>query len=189
MTHEQKPESAEFRTREEQTDALARAIGPEKIFSLLNQSYREEITARASSHILEAEARGAADQRRKDAEGVEPVKVEVHTEWFGWCEIPMDHFEESEHPKRLLFTRPANVAALEDRVKELEGELGALLDWADGQWCPHDNTHRGGSIWTICNDCGRKWADDVKPFDPDEDFEPSAIKQARAAIREGGEHG
>ena len=24
----------------------------------------------------------------------------------------------------------------------------------------HENTHRGGAIWTICDDCGQKWADD-----------------------------
>jgi hypothetical protein len=26
--------------------------------------------------------------------------------------------------------------------------------------CPHEDTHRGGVLWEICDSCGKKWADD-----------------------------
>ena len=29
--------------------------------------------------------------------------------------------------------------------------------------CHHDETYRAGAIWEICNQCGKKWADDVNP--------------------------
>jgi hypothetical protein len=32
--------------------------------------------------------------------------------------------------------------------------------------CLHEVTHRGGAIWTICDDCGRKWADDMSEHTP-----------------------
>ena len=35
-----------------------------------------------------------------------------------------------------------------------------LLHFAESQTCQHDETHRGGAIWEICNQCGAKWADD-----------------------------
>lgn len=250
MTHEQKPESAEFRTREAQKAALAEALE--------DGMSRSAAAEEAERHIAEVEARGAAEtkkrvydalntypigirigvtraimvasdaidkkeirfgnldkldedrvdeltreveqlkaeQRRKDAERADLLGYVTQTGEDGLRHpYAADAFMRGVLNRKMdkfntpVYTRPANVAALEDRVKELEGALGVLLNWADGQWCPHENTHRGGSIWTICNDCGRKWADDVKPFDPDEDFEPSAIKQAYAAIREGGEHG
>lgn len=38
------------------------------------------------------------------------------------------------------------------------------LDYADGAICRHDSTHRGGVIWTICDECGCKWADDEGGF-------------------------
>ncbi|RUT25359.1 hypothetical protein C0V97_12310 [Asaia sp. W19] len=136
MTNEQKPESAEFRTREAQTDALARAIGPEKIFHLLNQSYREEIMARASSHVLEAEARGAAEQRRKDAEdaeGAEPVGWQYQNAYGDWHPIlkgSPEWYIRNGSIVRPIYTRPANVAALEVRVKELEGEVDRRISEA-----------------------------------------------------------
>ena len=44
--------------------------------------------------------------------------------------------------------------------------LKALLDYIDIQTCTHESTKRGGAIWTICEDCGRKWADDEGGFKP-----------------------
>lgn len=40
------------------------------------------------------------------------------------------------------------------------------LDYADGMICRHDNCERGGVLWTICQDCGAKWADDTGGFKP-----------------------
>ncbi|MFT9381112.1 hypothetical protein [Gluconobacter sp. P5B12] len=67
-------------TRDEQIDALAKAIGPEKIYRLLSDEYRAGIDARALQHILEAEARGAEEQRRKDAEASDEALDEVMVE-------------------------------------------------------------------------------------------------------------
>lgn len=37
---------------------------------------------------------------------------------------------------------------------------------AYGNQCAHENTHRGGAIWTICDSCRAKWADDQGGFKP-----------------------
>lgn len=55
-----------------------------------------------------------------------------------------------------------------------------LLAFAESRICTHEETHRGGLIWEICNSCGRKWADDEggKPK-----FKwPDAIKNARTLL-------
>lgn len=39
-------------------------------------------------------------------------------------------------------------------------KLADLLQWATSQVCQHDETHRGGVLWEICDHCGAKWADD-----------------------------
>lgn len=38
--------------------------------------------------------------------------------------------------------------------------LRALLQRDVMNTCTHEETYRGGVLWTICSDCGRKWADD-----------------------------
>lgn len=68
-----------------------------------------------------AEARGAEEQRRKDAEGQEPVmwqKQHIDGTW-SWTTCHAFH-EANGTPTRGLYTHPANVAALEARVQELE---------------------------------------------------------------------
>ena len=62
----------------------------------------------------------------------------------------------------------------------LRAALADLLKYAEGNECQHESTHRGGAIWTICDDCGRKWSDDRDPFTPYQ--EPKAIEAARAAL-------
>ena len=57
-------------------------------------------------------------------------------------------------------------------IKELRDALAALLDRDTRNTCTHEETHRGGSIWEICDQCGLQWADDrggkPKWKDPDE---------------------
>lgn len=38
--------------------------------------------------------------------------------------------------------------------------LKNLLAWAERNTCTHEDTHRGGTLWEICDYCGQKWADD-----------------------------
>jgi hypothetical protein len=63
--------------------------------------------------------------------------------------------------------------------------LRALLNHADRETCVHESTHRGGAIWTICDGCGMKWADDRGGFVPHTDA--VAVAQARAALALAGE--
>ncbi|MGX5776952.1 hypothetical protein [Methylorubrum zatmanii] len=56
-----------------------------------------------------------------------------------------------------------------------------LIAEHDKNICLHEETHRGGAIWTICAQCGRKWADDEGGFQPYE--EPPAVTAAWAALK------
>lgn len=47
-----------------------------------------------------------------------------------------------------------------DISAQLAAALTALLRRDMNNTCIHENTHRGGVIWEICDDCGVKWADD-----------------------------
>ncbi len=72
--------------------------------------------------------------------------------------------------------------ALRAENARLREALEKLLSYAERNECHHENTHRGGIIWTICDDCGGKWADDqggLKPY-----CEPSEITNARAVLGE-----
>lgn len=108
----------------------------------------------AKNHITEAEARGAAEQRRKDAEGQEPVawRYEVKRmgywvsrevgygprvwEWY-WDGKRPDPTDPDCRNVSPLYERPANVPALEARIAELEGALkeaaSALEQVTDGE--------------------------------------------------------
>jgi ribosomal protein L37AE/L43A len=55
-----------------------------------------------------------------------------------------------------------------------------LLDHIDINTCLHEETHRGGNIWTICDMCGKKWADDMGGFKPY--VEPKYIAAARELL-------
>jgi ribosomal protein L37AE/L43A len=68
------------------------------------------------------------------------------------------------------------------RLRERDA-LEGLLRHVDSITCKHENTHRGGAIWTICDECGRKWADDEGGFKPYRD--PPEVKAARKALSAG----
>jgi len=57
---------------------------------------------------------------------------------------------------------PTAAEVIASAEKALDGALA--LD----PHCDHAYTHRGGAIWTICDDCGKRWADDKGGFKPDE---------------------
>jgi hypothetical protein len=66
---------------------------------------------------------------------------------------------------------------------DLRAALEKLLRYVDDNTCVHETTKRGGSIWTICEDCGRKWADDEGGFVPHQDAtEVAAAREVLAAI-------
>jgi hypothetical protein len=73
----------------------------------------------------------------------------------------------------VLAGQKAETARLREAMKN-------LLSYAERNECHHENIHRGGIIWTICDDCGGKWADDqggLKPY-----CEPVEITAARQAL-------
>jgi hypothetical protein len=45
------------------------------------------------------------------------------------------------------------------RIKILEEALHRAIGLAQKHVCLHEDTHRGGASWEICNDCGMKWHD------------------------------
>jgi hypothetical protein len=45
-------------------------------------------------------------------------------------------------------------------TEKLKAHLRKVLDLAMRNYCLHEETHRGGTIWEICDSCGAKWADD-----------------------------
>jgi hypothetical protein len=58
--------------------------------------------------------------------------------------------------------------------------LAELLSYTEANECAHEETHRGGYLWTICGNCGRKWADDEGGFQPY--VEPEPIATARRIL-------
>ena len=75
-----------------------------------------------------------------------------------------------------LYASPPASPDVDGLVKALTN----LLSYAERQICTHEETHRGGAIWEICDMCGAKWADDEggKP-----DFEwPAEIEAARGLL-------
>ena len=65
-------------------------------------------------------------------------------------------------------------------LQQARDALQALSKHADGLMCRHEDTYRGGAIWTICRDCGQKWADDRGGFVPF--TEPASLTTAFEAI-------
>ena len=72
-------------------------------------------------------------------------------------------------------------------VGDLVEAAKALLKYAERNECHHEETHRGGFIWTFCDGCGQRWADDRGGFQPYE--EPAEFEAARAVLARLGEGG
>ena len=64
--------------------------------------------------------------------------------------------------------------------REVTQALRNLLEYVDINTCTHEETHRGGAIWTICDECGQEWADDEGGFVPHQDA--PAVAAARGAL-------
>jgi hypothetical protein len=77
--------------------------------------------------------------------------------------------EEAEANARLIAAAPDLLEALE-----------SLLSRDERNTCQHEETHRGGTIWEICDSCGAKWSDDRSPKPEWKD--PEEWANARAAI-------
>lgn len=66
------------------------------------------------------------------------------------------------------FTCPDNAPKVSEiskpQLQVIKSVIQDLIDEVDRNTCPHEDTHRGGNIWTICDGCGAKWADDEGGF-------------------------
>lgn len=79
---------------------------------------------------------------------------------------------------------PIRSASQDAPASEFSALLCALRDvtiLAEHNICSHEDTHRGGVLWEICDMCGAKWADDEggKP----EFVEPTQIARAYELLR------
>lgn len=182
MTHEQKPESAEFRTREAQKAALAEALED----GMSRSASAEE----AERYIAEVEARGAAEQRREDAEGAgADAWVPVHPKhgnlWTMTTNDPNRERLPHEYPLAPLYLRPTNVTALEARVKELEGEIAQVKKASFNHGyliacCNISHLHDEPSIARdVLAECGLG-AGDISAIELS-DYDAEALSQIRAS--------
>ena len=69
-----------------------------------------------------------------------------------------------------------------EKIFLLKAALKDMLNNYDRNTCTHEDTSRGGAIWTICNDCDRKWADDRGGFIPY--VEPLFVSAARSLLED-----
>ncbi len=66
--------------------------------------------------------------------------------------------------------------------QKLMSILKAVTDYANMNTCTHEETHRGGTIWEICGNCGMKWADDEGGKPEDAHDVPKAIVDAEDCL-------
>jgi hypothetical protein len=81
---------------------------------------------------------------------------------------------------RKLHCRCSPAATTASASGDLRKALEAVTRFAESQICMHGETHRGGAIWEICDQCGAEWADD-KGGKPEFKW-PAEIELARAAL-------
>ncbi len=68
---------------------------------------------------------------------------------------------------------------LKAEVRRLRAAVEEAIRIGQGAICPHEERHRGGSIWEICDACGAMWADDRGGFRPDPDLAKLEALRAR----------
>jgi hypothetical protein len=117
--------------------------------------------------------RGASSHQctRKNGHGPAGLYCKLHSP---------DTIAKKQEAERAKWAERLKERKLERAAPELLAALQGLLRYAEINTCQHDETQRGGAIWTICNQCGRKWADDEGGFQPY--VEPKEITNAYAAI-------
>lgn len=97
-------------------------------------------------------------------------------DWLAGAEYAARLLRSPVHKPGPMDTSPGHSAP----VAHERAALADLLEYVDRNTCTHEDTHRGGAIWTICDGCGMKWADDEGGFVPHQDA--PAVAAARAAL-------
>lgn len=68
------------------------------------------------------------------------------------------------------------------QCSDLVRALRDVTEYAARNCCLHEETHRGGFLWEICDYCGCKWADDEGGMPPEARECPPEIKKAFAVL-------
>lgn len=79
-----------------------------------------------------------------------------------------------------LNTVNAQYVTLRQQSERYRVALEACVLHIERNECQHEETHRGGVLWTICSHCNQKWADDEGGFVPYQ--EPACVVAAREAL-------
>ncbi|AQS90491.1 hypothetical protein A0U94_05400 [Gluconobacter albidus] len=195
MTQEQK---GAVRARDEQISDFSSDL-------LVEKQLKNSVVLKDRLHVelTEAEARGAEEQRRKDAEDCAPRYQVWNNNPGFWDDCPEDEEDwrwehATEADRRILYTRPANVAALEARIAELEGENTTLkrrvINAAENLLSIETPCMKGDNFAvTICShfeDCEGEPCDNgwhPKATEAYEEIKTAIARHFRAALtREGG---
>lgn len=67
-------------------------------------------------------------------------------------------------------------------LNNLLAAFNDLLSYAERNTCLHEETRRGGAIWTICDSCGKKWSDDKNPLSAEDHEFPLEIQNAQEIL-------
>ena len=116
------------------------------------------------------------DALRAETEAMEKQEPVAWADAFG---EPFRKKSEIDGVASPLYALPGaqGLASSQDEWKTLAKDL---LREIERQTCAHEETHRGGFLWEICDACGAKWADDEggKP-----EFKwPEVVEKARAML-------
>lgn len=78
-----------------------------------------------------------------------------HGRQIGKCaDCDLDHMEMAADAEA---RRMDELTALRKQDTEL---IRQLVEHIEQNTCQHEETHRGGAIWEICDGCNAQWADD-----------------------------
>lgn len=139
---------------------------------------KEYVYAAAEALIAQAQV---APEAAQEAEPVAVANRGTCAFWVKWTDAAKGLYG----PGIKLYAAPQHDADhIPDTTKMVDAELlellTGLLREIDRNTCTHEETHRGGFIWEICDMCGAKWADDEggKP-----EFKwPEIVERARAKL-------
>jgi ribosomal protein L37AE/L43A len=162
---------------DEQETAVAEYLCPLCLQTALKAERQENKQLRDSLDI--AYQKGRIDGGKAAETKVAELEASALTGYEdGWHKLR----SERDELKAKAFRVAVAYDALNTKNARLHDALKNLLSYAERNECHHENTHRGGIIWTICDDCGMKWADDEGGFKPY--CEPVEIAAARQALGE-----
>lgn len=103
---------------------------------------------------------------------------------FDWADCPNKAHYESVRANTSAGWETRELFASPPSPQPAGGEwietMQALVRHIESETCTHEETHRGGAIWEICDGCGMQWSDDRNPRTP---FEwPKCVEDARAML-------